>query len=305
MGCGMTTMRASMLAMTAVAALATGPACKSRGATPTDAGSDIANTLASPDVDAAVRNEAAEALARARAEIASGSLDAARRSLHGIQQQSAGSPEAATATEELARIDQLEKAAAVEDAATIKKLKGRTTFSDTSGNKVRVNDVSAQRKWFFGSYGSGNLSIDADKGATYVVVSYDVESKQKNPSLACPLFYQRDAAGTTFHRLAKPIIEFRRWDSFGSYLGNNSDIGNDFSKSDSVQFAAGVQIEIADLGANYLYVLFTKAPHLTRHESRNQPPVSYDGDCDAPEQLSVSELTTAFEIVEIRAPRAY
>lgn len=195
--------------------------------------------------------------------------------------------------------------AATTTLADIQKLKPLKSI-EVAALKITVRDVTVVRHWVFGNFGSGSLSNDADKDSLYVVINYDVSTKDKNPKLPCVHFVTRNSESLTFDPVAFAGPQFRRWDSYGTMLGNSPDTGNDFAKSDTVQFASGGQVTLDDLKTKQLYIAFSKSLTLERTPA-NRPAIEYEGACPGRvlKNVSLSTLTRYFDVVEVRGPRAY
>ncbi len=253
--------------------------------------------------DAARREKAAASIQKAQALINAGKYDEARKLLAVVIDENGGTKEAFTAEDQLKDIETLEEAKTAPE--TIKKMKATRAFEDILGTKIGVGSVSTTRRWVYGNFGTGSFSKDAAQEATYVVVEFDVMTTAPDPQLPCVHAFLRAPDGLRFMRLGKPLaIEFRRWDSYGSTLGNYDDNGNDFAKSETVKFTAGTEVTLKSLSTKVLYIGFSKRPHVQRVERDNRPPIYSLASCpQGPKEISVGDLTRDYEIAEIRAPR--
>ncbi|MFI5297293.1 MAG: hypothetical protein ACHREM_04280 [Polyangiales bacterium] len=274
-----------------------------------DATADDDNAAETPKKRAKAKpkpSPSAEALAAAKAIVEGDNLAAAHEALDDIVSSYAGTPEAKEAAAELDKVKAREQAAAKTAIDALDKVQPHADVALAGGMKLHVSDVSVVRHWVVGSFGSGSLSQDADKDSAFATLAFDVTVKDKDPKLPCVLAYLREKGGALLTHATVLTPQFARWDSYGSYLGNNADIGNDFAKSDTVRFVGGGQIELTELSTKSLWIVVAHALTLARHESRfDSPPVTYEGKCVSSTTLTPKELASDFDVIEVRAPRAY
>ena len=70
---------------------------------------------------------------------------------------------------------------------------------------------------------------------------------------------------------------FRRWEDYGSYLGNSADYGNDFSRTKTIPFSLGYEIEESDYKGYPIYVvLHNKLNIIKEYDRFANPPSSYN-----------------------------
>ena len=67
-----------------------------------------------------------------------------------------------------------------------------------------------------------------------------VTSTEKNPDIPTLAIYS--ISGDKLIKEGTFRIEFARWDNYGSYLGNEPDTRNDFSKVNTVGFKLGCEV---------------------------------------------------------------
>jgi hypothetical protein len=92
---------------------------------------------------------------------------------------------------------------------------------------------------------------------------------------------------------------FHRWQSYGTYLGNDPDAKNDFAKRDTIKFTSGIQVKTAAIDGKAVVVIATQRGCLTRLYKRfDQPPIRYAGDC-GPVPRSIAGQLALGEVVGI------
>jgi len=146
--------------------------------------------------------------------------------------------------------------------------------------KFKINDVkmnfqkiSIKRRWTFDSYGREWYYRDAEKGNSFIVATVKISSDKKNPKL--PIISAYEMKDGVLHYIRMFTYKFRRWSSYGTYLGNEADFKNDFAYTKSIPFTLAVEVEKSVL-KNPIFIVASKIESTAREYNRfSNPPVSY------------------------------
>lgn len=93
----------------------------------------------------------------------------------------------------------------------------------------------------YSTYGSSEWRYNtADKGNKYISCTMTVTSESSDPKLPTLAFYT--VKGDKLSHEGDFKIEFARWDDLGTYLGNEPDFHNDFSKVNTIKFKLGCEV---------------------------------------------------------------
>lgn len=163
-------------------------------------------------------------------------------------------------------------------------------------------DIQFKENYTFDSYGDRYHYRSAERGNKYLVVRASISSEVKNPSLPRILAYAlKDGELKNITPLGL-TYEFRRWEDYGSYLGNNADYGNDFAHTSTINFNLGSQIEESKFKGFPIYVVMQKTKAFHRNEERfDNPPVSYKADdYDYKDVLTPQDLSESGDYVLIK-----
>lgn len=172
---------------------------------------------------------------------------------------------------------------AIKTESTIKIGENTVTFSNFNiGNKY-IHDV-------YPTYtGSEWREHTADRDNKYISYSMDVKSTSKNPNIPTLAFYSIHGGELTLEDTFR--VDMARWQDYGTYLGNEPDLNNDFSKVSTVKFKVGCELPEQDFLNPYIVVL-KKANTQTRYYERmRNPPVYYTGPTGYPQNLSLEDFT--------------
>ena len=143
-------------------------------------------------------------------------------------------------------------------ALGFKALKDNLTV--TLGNlKASFNSISIGNTFVFDNYGYEYRYLQADKNCKYVTAAMNITSDDNNPNLPQCAIYRIDGEKLVYE--TSLVTRFARWDDYGSYLGNDADYNNDFSKVNTVKFKIGGQIS-TDL-SKQPFVLVMKKEQVT------------------------------------------
>jgi hypothetical protein len=187
--------------------------------------------------------------------------------------------------------------------ARLKKLKFRAistapTFTH-NGLKFRALRVSRTRRWISDSYNGEYHYSEADRATRFIVLRVNISSKaSKNPELFPVAVYK--VSGEKLEHIANFSYAFRRWHDYGSYLGNYSDYGNSFAKSNTVRFTLAAQVSDADLKVP-LMVIASNEQCVERINRDLPPAVAYfDLSCKSLKQeLSLSDVAgKSFHVIK-------
>src|SRR5690606_30440748 len=124
---------------------------------------------------------------------------------------------------------------------------------DLGGTAVTVHSVSLRDRWVSDRYESRWHYRDARRGSTYVLADVTITAESHDPQLPPILVYAVDGARLRY--VGTLGYEFYRWDDYGSYLGNEADYGNDFSRTPSIRFSAGLEVTEDGVDAEAVFLL--------------------------------------------------
>lgn len=178
--------------------------------------------------------------------------------------------------------DGLAKAAAEEHRLATLGFKALPASLSIKGPDVtaKFGDLSFAARFVMDRYDDTYHYRDADRDTKYAVMSMSVTAGKgvSNPDLPGAALYWAD--GATLKKLGDFSVEFTRWESYATYLGNYSDSRNDFAKVQTIPFALGVQITDEEVKKRPLYVVATKEGCIgRRYERFRNPPDYYLGVC--------------------------
>ncbi|NDV15570.1 hypothetical protein GO009_05980 [Muricauda sp. TY007] len=144
---------------------------------------------------------------------------------------------------------------------------------------LNFTDIQFRENFVFDSYDDRYHYRSAERGSKYLVVRVSITSEVNNASLPRILAYAlKDGELISITPLGLRY-EFRRWEDYGSYLGNNADYGNDFAQISTIGFNLGSQISESEFKGFPIYVVMQKTKAFHRNEGRfDNPPVSYKAD---------------------------
>ena len=160
--------------------------------------------------------------------------------------------------------------------------KALTVGLTVKGSSVtaKYGDLSFNARFVMDRYDNSYHYRDADRDTKYAIISMTATAGKgvSNPDMPGAALYWAD--GTTLKKLGEFTIEFTRWESFATYLGNYSDSRNDFAKVQTIPFTLGVQIGDEEVKKRPLYIVATKDGCISRgYERFKNPPDFYRGAC--------------------------
>jgi len=207
----------------------------------------------------AIRNTAENRFVRARKLLSRGLLEDAAREFQGIVENFEGTNDAKIASKELVKLDATIRQKRIEAERKIalgfKVLKPTTSvkYGDLS---LRFDKLWTGKRWTFDDYGHQYFLRDAKRGNSHVLARVSITSEGNNPELPPILIYQMENG--VLNKLGVLAYEFRRWKDYGSYLGNYTDYGNDFSHSKTIPFNCGLELSNEELKGKSIYVVLKK-----------------------------------------------
>lgn len=218
--------------------------------------------------------------------------------LSGIRELKEYFPKSAEIEEANNLIKQIEaKKQAIEEEKQRIRALGFKALTIVQKTKIGSNDISFSNckvglKFIHDVYptysGSSWFEHTADKGSKYISFNMDVTSTDKNPNIPTVAFYSIDG-GSLIYRSTFWVL-FARWDDYGSYLGNEPDLKNDFSKVNTVKFRVGIEIDDEYLNKPYMVVLKKENTQVRNYDKYRNPPVYYNGDAGYPGVLDIEDF---------------
>jgi len=139
---------------------------------------------------------------------------------------------------------------------------------------------------------------DAERGADFLLADLSVTAESKEPMLPPLAVYS--VSGERLNLVGTMSYEFKRWRSYGGYLGNYSDYTNDFAHTSTIPFTAGLEVT-NELLAQPLFVLIGKTACVSRsYNQYSSPKVSYEnGGCSMQSSLSLEEAQAGYSVVRV------
>ena len=224
--------------------------------------------------------------------IKAGDLDAATAEIDNLVALFPKSNEAQQENSLRTKIEKLHQAK-IEEEKRIKAL-GFKVLKDNMS--VSFGDVKASFSGFqtantftFDSYDDHYRYFQADKNQKYISASMSITSSSSNPKLPqCAVYFVNgdvlEYSYTTF------ITRFARWDDYGSYLGNDADFNNDFSKVNTVRFKIGVEVKDENLQRPFVVVLKKEGVLERTYEQFSTPEISYSGYASFASTLTLADV---------------
>ena len=144
---------------------------------------------------------------------------------------------------------------------------------------LKFSSIQFKKSFTFDSYGDRYFYRTAERGSKYITARVSVSSEVKDPKLPHILAYRlKDGKLENLTGLGMEY-RFRRWDDYGSYLGNEADYKNDFARTKTIPFSLGYEISESEFKGYPTYIVLHKTPSLSREYKRfDNPPVKYNPD---------------------------
>lgn len=234
--------------------------------------------------------------------IKAGDLDAATVEIDNLVALFPKSSEAQQETSLKAKIESIRQAK-IEEEKRIKAL-GFKVLKDNMS--VSFGDIKANFSGFktantftFDSYDDYYTYRQADKNHKYISASMNITSSSSNPKLPQCAIYFVDGDVLKYD-YTWFTTEFARWDDYGSYLGNDADFNNDFSKVNTVKFKIGAEVKDEDLKRPFVVVLKKEGVLERRTEKFSNPEIRYFGLASFDSTLTLSDLGDSGQYVVIK-----
>lgn len=214
-------------------------------------------------------------LARVTVALAADKAAEARQASEALDKRFAGSEQAKAAKAALSR----NEAAVAAREAQAKALEARGFYAlqpqsapTISGVTVRVESLQLGGRWQFDVHGDEWHYRDAERGERFVLLRTTLQSTDKSPDLPDVGVYRID--GKKMTRLAQMRYQFRRWSSYGTFIGLHHDFKNDFSHTPAIPFNAAASISDEDARKPFAVVVTGELCH-ERGSRIGQPDVVY------------------------------
>lgn len=165
------------------------------------------------------------------------------------------------------------------------------TFSGFSIGKEFIHDTYytyGSSQWFYNT---------ADKNNKFITCSMSATSNNSDPKLPTLALYSIN--GDKLKLEGTFSIEFARWDDYGSYLGNEPDLHNDFAKINTVNFKLGCEVAEVIFAKPYMVVVKMENTQTRNYERFNNPPYWYSGDGKYPTTLTIEDFNSKYKAVKI------
>jgi hypothetical protein len=158
------------------------------------------------------------------------------------------------------------------------------------GITVRVESLRLGSRWQFDAHGDELQYRDSERGERYVLLRATLHSAEKDPDLPDIGIYRIDGGKMT--RLAQMNYEFRRWSSYGTFIGLYYDFANDFAHTATIPFNAAASISDEDAKKPFAVVITGELCH-ERGSAIGQPDVVYrlSFDCPSKPELDANDFT--------------
>lgn len=159
-------------------------------------------------------------------------------------------------------------------------------------NTVIFSGISVGNKFIHDVYptytGSEWRVHTADRGNKYITAAMDVTSTSKNPDIPTLAFYSIHGSNLSLEGTFR--VDMARWSDYGTYLGNEPDLKNDFSKVSTVKFKLGCELSEDVFSKPYIVVLKKANTQIRNEERMRNPPIYYFGDAGYPQSLNIDDF---------------
>lgn len=159
-------------------------------------------------------------------------------------------------------------------------------------NTVTFSGISVGNKFIHDVYptytGSEWREHTADRGNKYITAAMDVTSTSKNPDIPTLAFYSIHGSNLSLEGTFR--VDMARWSDYGTYLGNEPDLRNDFSKVSTVKFKLGCELSEDVFSKPYIVVLKKANTQIRNEERMRNPPIYYFGDAGYPQSLNIDDF---------------
>lgn len=167
----------------------------------------------------------------------------------------------------------------------------KTNMTPVTGpNTLKVESLKQGKRWIFDYRNDGEYHYrEAEREHSFVLMNATVHSKENDPDLPDVGIYVID--GKEMRRVDTFRYEFRRWQSYGTFIGLYHDHKNDFAHTPSVPFNAAASISTEDLKKPFAIVATDKNCH-ERGDVIGQPDIRYSAryDCAGKSTLTIDDF---------------
>ncbi|WP_338731402.1 hypothetical protein [Mangrovimonas cancribranchiae] len=234
-----------------------------------------------------LKNTAENRFVRAKKLLSENNLNGAKIEFQGIVDNFKGTNDASIASKEIAKIDKIIEQKRIE--AERKKALGYKVLKPTT--RVKYGDLSLRfdkiwkgKRWSFDDYGHKYFLRDAERGNSHIMTRVSITSDNNNPKLPPILVYQMNNGELKL--LGTLNYKFRRWEDYGSYLGNTADYGNDFAHSKTIPFNCGLELSNDKLKSGTIYIVLKKQGCFNRTKvDYGNPEIAYRQSLCNPKQI--------------------
>ena len=234
-----------------------------------------------------LKNTAENRFVRAKKLFSENNLNGAKIEFQGIVDNFKGTNDASIASKEIAKIDKIIEQKRIE--AERKKALGYKVLKPTT--RVKYGDLSLRfdkiwkgKRWSFDDYGHKYFLRDAERGNSHIMTRVSITSDNNNPKLPPILVYQMNNGELKL--LGTLNYKFRRWEDYGSYLGNTADYGNDFAHSKTIPFNCGLELSNDKLKSGTIYIVLKKQGCFNRTKvDYGNPEIAYRQSLCNPKQI--------------------
>lgn len=232
--------------------------------------------------------------------IESKDFNAAKKEIKELQRIFPNSKEASDSKNQLIIIDKEEKKKIMEEerlkALGFKALKQKTKFK-VDYNTINFSNISIGSQFTFDSYDDRYFYREADRGNRYVTARMTVTSSIKSPNLPQAAVYT--ISGDKMIYDERFDLRYARWDDYGSYLGNEADYNNDFSKTGTIPFKIGAEISLEKAKSPFAIVIKNENVLIENYNRFDNPPKSWSGFAEFPNILKIEDFEKDYTLVKI------
>lgn len=225
--------------------------------------------------------------------IKSESFDKAKKEIAKLKKVFPNSTEAASCDALLTKISDIEAKKLAEEqrikALGFKAIQPKTTVQ-IDYNTVTFSGISIGSKFTFDDYGSSYFLRTAERGCKYISATMTVKSDSNYPELPeCRLFM---IEGDKMIRSSWFETRFASWSSYDTYLGNSHDSRNDFANTSTIRFKIGAEALESQLKKPCAIIIKNENGLRRNTEKFENPPVSYSGDINYKDTLTIDDFTS-------------
>ena len=181
-------------------------------------------------------------------------------------------------------------------ALGFKAIKQQITFS-VDYNKITLSSISIGSQFTFDSYDDRWFYREADRGNRYVTARMSVTSTNKYPQL--PEFAIYSIKGDEMNYEGRFDMRYARWDDYGSYLGNEADFNNDFTKTSTVRFKLGAEVNTEITKSAFAIVAKNENVLTEEYDRFKNPPKSWTGYTNFAYNLKVKDFEKDYTLIKL------